>query len=132
MFGLRVLVDGGGIAPLDFAGEFIMTIRGIQWKGKYLVQYGGREYGDDMKKIRMNDLGEPFQKAVGDAAGEPFVVEDDQGEARYSVHRIGRPTEQQKKEALEGLRKLQKRADASMKKHGKTEDDLVQEILKDD
>ena len=85
-----------------------------------------------MKKIRLKDLGEPFQKAVGDAAGEPFVIEDDQGEARYSVHRIGKPTEQQKEEALQGLRKLQERADASMKKHGKTEDDLMRVILEDD
>ena len=85
-----------------------------------------------MKKIRMNDLGEPFQKAVGDAAGEPLVIEDDQGEARYSVHRIGKPTEQQKAEALQGLGKLQEKADASMKKHGKTEDDLMRVILEDD
>jgi len=87
-------------------------------------------YGDGMKKIRLNDLGEPFQKAVAD--GEPLVVEDDQGEARYSVHRIGKPTEQQKEEALRGLRKLQEKADASMKKHGKTEDDLMRVILEDD
>ncbi len=85
-----------------------------------------------MKKVRLNDLGEPFQKAVGDAAGEPLVIEDDQGEARYSVHRIGKPTEQQKEEALRGLRELQKKADASMKKHGKTEDDLMEVILEDD
>ena len=85
-----------------------------------------------MKKVRLNDLGEPFQKVVGDAAGEPLVVEDDQGEARYSVYRIGKPTEQQKEEALEGLKELQKKADASMKKHGKTEDDLMEVILEDD
>ena len=85
-----------------------------------------------MKKIRLNDLGEPFEKAVGDAAGEPLVIEDDQGEARDSVHRIGKPTEHQKEQALEGLRKLQEKADASMKKHDKTEDDLMRVILEDD
>ncbi len=85
-----------------------------------------------MKKIRLNDLGEPFQKAVGDAGGEPLVIEDEQGEARYSVYRIGKPTDQQKEEALQGLRKLQERADASMKKHGKTENDLMEVILEDD
>ena len=85
-----------------------------------------------MKKVRLNDLGEPFQKAVGEAAGKPLLIEDDQGEARYSVHRIGKPTEQQKQDALQGLRKLQERADASMKKHGKTEDDLMKVILEDD
>jgi len=85
-----------------------------------------------MKKIRLNDLGEPFQKAVGDAAGEALVIEDEQGEARYSVYRIGKPTEQQKEEALQGLRKLQAKSDASMKKHGKTEDDLMGVILEDD
>jgi hypothetical protein len=80
----------------------------------------------------MNELGEPFQKAVGDAAGEPVVIEDDQGEARYSVHRVGKPTEQQKEQALEDLRKLQEKSDASMKKHGKSEDDLMRVILEDD
>ena len=85
-----------------------------------------------MKKVRLNELGEPFQKAVGEANGEPLVVEDDQGEARYSVHRIGKPTEQQKKEALAGLRKLQEKATAAMKEAGKTEDDLMREILEDD
>ena len=85
-----------------------------------------------MKKVRLNELGEPFQKAVGEANGEPLVVEDDQGEARYSVHRVGKPTEQQKKEALAGLRKLQEKATAAMKEAGKTEADLMREILEDD
>ena len=85
-----------------------------------------------MKKVRLNDLGEPFQKAVAEAGGEPLVIEDDQGEARYSVHRIGKPTEQQKAAALQGLRKLQEKSDAAMKKHGKTEDDVMRVILEDD
>jgi hypothetical protein len=85
-----------------------------------------------MKKVQLNDLGEPFQKAVAEAAGAPIVIEDEQGQAAYSVHRCGKPTAEQKQEALEGLRKLQAKADAAMKQAGKTEDDLIQEILKDD
>ena len=55
-----------------------------------------------------------------------------EGEARYSVHRIGKPTEQQKKEALEGLRQLQAKATAAMEAAGKTEDDPMRDILEDD
>jgi hypothetical protein len=89
-------------------------------------------YGVAMKKIRITELGEPFQKAVGDAAGEPLVVENDQGEAQYSVYRVGPPTAEQKQAALEGLRKLQEKADASMKQQGKTEADVMKVILEDD
>ncbi len=85
-----------------------------------------------MKKVQLNDLGEPFRKAVAEAAGEPIVIEDEQGRPAYSVHRCGKPTDQQKQEALKGLRKLQAKADAAMKEAGKTEDDLIQEILEDD
>ena len=82
-----------------------------------------------MKKVRLNELGDPFQKAVGEAAGQPIVVEDEQGKARYSVHRIGKPTDRQKKEALEGLRQIQEKATAALKEAGKTEEDLMGEII---
>jgi hypothetical protein len=85
-----------------------------------------------MKKIQLNDLGEPFRKAVAEAGGEPIVIEDEQGQVAYSVYRCGKPTRQQKAKALAGLRQLQARADAAMKEAGKTEEDLIQEILKDD
>jgi hypothetical protein len=85
-----------------------------------------------MKKIQLNDLGESFRKAVAEAGGEPIVIEDEQGQAAYSVYRCGKPTTQQKEKALAGLRQLQAKADAAMKEAGKTEEDLIQEILKDD
>lgn len=85
-----------------------------------------------MKKVQLNELGDPFQKALAEADGEPVVIEDEQGEVRYSVHRVGPPTEQQKQEALEGLRKLQAKASAAIENAGKDEDDLMREILEDD
>jgi hypothetical protein len=85
-----------------------------------------------MKKVRLNDLGEPFQKAVAEAAGEPIVIEDDQGEARYGVVPYRKPSDQQKQQAWEKLKEYQRRAAASMKKHGVTEDDVMRVILEDD
>ena len=85
-----------------------------------------------MKKIQLNDLGEPFRKAVSEAAGEHIVIEDEQGQVSYSLFRCGKPTKEQKEKALAGLQKLQAKADAAMREAGKTEEDLIQEILKDD
>ena len=85
-----------------------------------------------MKKVRLNDLGEPFQKAVTEAAGEPIVIEDDQGEARYGVVAYRKPTDEQKQRAWKKLKEYQRKAEASMKKHGVTEDDVMQVILEDD
>ncbi len=70
------------------------------------VLYGQMRYGDKMKKIRMNELGEPFQRSVNEAAREPLVIEDEQGEACYSVYRLGRPSAEQKRRALASLEKL--------------------------
>ena len=85
-----------------------------------------------MKKVQLNELGEPFQKAVADAAGEPIVIEDEQGQARYGVVAYRKPSDQQKQQAWEKLKEYQRRAEASMKKHGVTEDDVMRVILEDD
>jgi hypothetical protein len=85
-----------------------------------------------MKKVQLNDLGEPFQKAVAEAAGEPIIVEDEQGQARYGVVAYRKPSGQQRQQAREKLTEYQRRAEASMKYHGVTEDDVMRVILEDD
>ncbi len=85
-----------------------------------------------MKKVRLNDLGEPFRKAVAEAGGEPIIIEDDDGQARFGVVPYRKPSDQQKQLAWEKLKEYQRRAEASMKKHGVTEDDVMRVILEDD
>ena len=85
-----------------------------------------------MKKVRLDDLGEPFRKAVEEAGGEPIVIEDDDGEARFGVVPYRKPSDQQKQAAWEKLKEYQRRAAASMKEHGVTEDDVMRVILEDD
>lgn len=84
-----------------------------------------------MKKVRLNDLGEPFQKAVDEAGGEPIVIEDDDGQARYSVAAYRNPTDEQKQQAWEKLKGYQQRAAVAMKKYGKTEEDVLRELEKE-
>ena len=98
-----------------------------------LARDGQMRYGDHMKKIRMKELGEPFQRAVNEAAGESLVIEDEQGEERYSVCRLGRPSAEQKRRALASLEKLWDTTGRStMEEAGVSEDDLMGELPQDD
>ncbi len=86
-----------------------------------------------MKKIPLNELSEAAQQLLAEGTeDEPVIIENDNGTVRYGVIPYRKPTDQQKQRAWVTLRRLQKKAAASMKKHGVTEDDVMREILEDD
>ena len=86
-----------------------------------------------MKKIPLKDLSEDVQRLLADAeqAGG-LVVEDEQGQPRSRVYAYPEPPEAERQAAWERLRQWQAKAEASMKKHGVTEDDILRVALEDD
>ena len=82
--------------------------------------------------MRLTELSEDARRLLADAEqGGGLLLEDEGGQTRR-VYVYREPTNTEREEALEKLRVLQKNAYASMNEHGKTEDDLMREILKDD
>jgi hypothetical protein len=55
-----------------------------------------------------------------------------EGAARYGVIPYRKPTAERKQQAWEKLREWQAKAEASMNKHGVTEDDILRVVLEDD
>ncbi len=86
-----------------------------------------------MKKILLNDLSEAARNVLaGVGKDESIVIEDETGAARYGVIPYRQPTAERKQQAWEKLREWQAKAEASMKKHGVTEDDILRVVLEDD
>ncbi len=86
-----------------------------------------------MKKIRLNELSEPVRSFIDEVkGGESIMVVDENGQLQCGITPYFEASPAERERAWERLRELQKRADASMKKHGKTEDDVMQVILEDD
>jgi hypothetical protein len=86
-----------------------------------------------MIKIRLEELSPALRhqlETIGD--DESMVIEDETGQARYGVIPYRRPTSDQKQRAWDKLRQLQTKVAASMQEQGVTEDDLIQELQKDD
>jgi hypothetical protein len=102
-------------------------------KERFCAHNDERRQGEAMIKIRLDELGQTLRQklaSIGDE--ESMVIEDENGQARYGVIPYRRPTAEQKRCAWERLRQLQDKVAASMKEQGVTEDDLMQELLKDD
>jgi hypothetical protein len=86
-----------------------------------------------MIKIRLEELSQSLRQQLASIGDEDSVViEDENGRARYGVIPYHRPTVKQRRRAWERFRKLQDKVATSMKEQGVTEDDLMQELLKDD
>ena len=86
-----------------------------------------------MKTVSFKELSEDARELLTSAAqAGGLVVEDENSQACYRVVPYRRPTAEESQRAWEELRKLQKKVGKSMLEQGVTEDDLLQEILKDD
>ena len=86
-----------------------------------------------MKKVRLNELSDVIRAFVEHLLeGEGVEIEDEAGVTRGQFIPFRDPTPEQEQRANDSLAKLQKRAAASIKKYGKTEDDLMRVILEDD
>ena len=86
-----------------------------------------------MKKIRFNDLSEDTRRVLAEAEQDGgLVVEDERGQARSRVYAYREPSEAEREAAWGRLRQWQAKAEASMKKHGVTEDDILRVVLEDD
>jgi hypothetical protein len=86
-----------------------------------------------MKTVSFKELSEDARELLTSAeqAGG-LVVEDEDSQACYSVVPYRRPTAEESQRAWKELRKLQDKVGKSMLEQGVTEDDVLQEILKDD
>ena len=86
-----------------------------------------------MKKVPLKELSEDTRRLLADAeeAGG-LVVEDEQGQPCSRVYAYADPSEAERQAAWERLRQWQAKAEASMKKHGVTEDDILRVVLEDD
>ncbi len=86
-----------------------------------------------MKKLRLSELSQTIRTFVEHALeGDGMVIEDDAGVTRGQFVPFRDPTPEEEERADASLDELRKKADVSMKKHGKTEDDLMRVILEDD
>ena len=86
-----------------------------------------------MKKLRLSELSEVIRTFVEHLLeGEGVEIEDDTGVTRGQFISFRDPTPEQEQRADASLAELRKSADASMKKYGKTEDDVMRVILEDD
>lgn len=86
-----------------------------------------------MKKIQFNDLSEDTRRVLAEAEESGgLVVEDEGGHARSRIYAYREPTESERQAAWERLRQWQVKAEASMRKHGVTEDDILRVVLEDD
>jgi hypothetical protein len=86
-----------------------------------------------MKRVRLDELGQTLRQelaAIGD--DESMVIEDENGQACYGVIPYRRPSAEQKQRAWERLRRLQVKVGKSIEEQGISEDDVLQELLKDD
>ena len=84
-----------------------------------------------MKKVRLSELSEAVKSFLA-SANEGMIVEDTNGESRYGVIAYGEASEEAWQQAWRDIQQLQVKVDESMKRQGVTEDDVMQELLKDD
>lgn len=94
-----------------------------------------------MEKVRLTTLSESVRSFLARVKhGTGLVVEDEHGqtvahvlpgEERATADYVD-ATPEQREEAFKEIKKIQRKVGTSMRKHGISEEDVVQEILKDD
>jgi len=86
-----------------------------------------------MKKIRLTEVSEAVRAFLNQVLqGDGVEIEDEDGRTRgqFVPHRD--PTADEERRADASLERLRKRTGESMRKHGVTEDDVMEAILEDD
>lgn len=86
-----------------------------------------------MRKVTLNQLSADVQSFLKHLPrGESVVIEDDTGRIWCGITPYVEPTPAQRRRAWQHIEELQQRVGKSMKKHGVTEQDVMNELLKDD
>ncbi len=78
-----------------------------------------------MVKVRLNDLSDPVRAFLAPAGrGEVIVVQDEGGNAAYSVVPVLQPSSEAQQRAWDDILLLQRHVGRSLQKHGVTEEDV--------
>ena len=85
-----------------------------------------------MQKLRLSDLSEAVRSWLAGLKDTSVVIEDDDGHLQYGITPYGMATPEERRAAWESLEQLQLKVGESLRRHGKTEDDVMAELLKDD
>jgi hypothetical protein len=85
-----------------------------------------------MKTVKLTELSEDVRSFLGEAGkGDGVMVEDETGQARYSIAPYHRSTADERAAALERLRRLQNETRLAMEEQGVTEED-IDRLLQED
>lgn len=86
-----------------------------------------------MKKIRLAELTDPVREFMRRLLEEDTVeIEDETGRTRGTFVPYRDPTPEEERKADETLQRIWAKTDKAMKEAGKTEEDLIREVLEDD
>lgn len=86
-----------------------------------------------MEKLRLERLSKTVRAFLDQARkGGGVLVEDDQGRTVVGIIPYLEATPEEQERAWREIEEIQAKVAQSMRQHGVTEEDLVQEILKDD
>ena len=86
-----------------------------------------------MKKVRLSEVSQAVRSFLdGVLQGDGVVIEDDAGRTRGQVVPYRDPTPEEERQANESLERIRQQTAAAMEEAGVTEEDVMQELLKDD